>query len=315
MGRLLSIGETLLDFIPQQSGLRLKDVTSFRPALGGAPTNVCGAFSRLGGNAAIITQLGEDAFGDKIIQELNLYGIDTSFVRRTASANSCLAFVSLAENGQRDFSFYRNPSADMLLSAEDVRDEWFDDAFCLHFCSVSLGDFPMKYAHDKAIEIAKKKGALISFDPNLRFPLWKNADDLKKTVWEFIPRSDILKISDEELPFLTDRVNISEALEMLFVGAVKLIIYTKGADGAEAFTKQTDASSQGIKVNSVDTTGAGDAFIGSFLYQISKAKIGASDLEKLSRSDLEKFLKNSNSYSAKSTESYGAIPSYPESFD
>ena len=135
---------------------------------------MCGAFSRLTGKSAILTKLGKDPFGNKILKELGEAGIDTSNVVTTDEANTALAFVSLEEDGNRTFSFYRNPSADMLLTEIEISDEMFDDIFALHFCSVSLGDFPMKDAHRAAIEKARAKGALISFDPNLRFPLWKS---------------------------------------------------------------------------------------------------------------------------------------------
>ena len=191
---LISIGEALIDFIPQQTGCDFGEVQGFSPKCGGAPANVCAAYSVLGGNSKMITQLGNDPFGHKIKAELSSYGIDVSFINFTDKANTALAFVSLSKDGNRTFSFYRKPSADMLMTAEQIDPEWFEDAYALHFCSVSLGDFPMKYAHRQAIEKAHEKGALISFDPNLRFQLWEDVNALHSTVWEFIPQADILKI-------------------------------------------------------------------------------------------------------------------------
>lgn len=210
--RLIAIGEALIDFIPDKSGCEFYEVTGFSPKLGGAPANVCGAFARLGGAARLITQLGCDPFGDKIMRELAEYDIDTSCISQTDKANTALAFVSLAENGNRTFSFYRKPSADMLLSPEQIKDEWFEDVFVLHFCSISLGDFPMKQSHYAAIEATRKSGGMISFDPNLRFQLWDDLDKLKKTVLEFIPLSDILKISDEELEFITGESDFKKGI-------------------------------------------------------------------------------------------------------
>ncbi len=178
--RLIAIGEALIDFIPDKSGCEFYEVTGFSPKLGGAPANVCGAFARLGGEARLITQLGNDPFGDKIMRELAECDIDTSCISRTHKANTALAFVSLAKDGNRTFSFYRKPSADMLLSSEQIKEAWFEDMFALHFCSVSLGDFPMKQAHYSAIEVAQKNGGMISFDPNLRFQLWDDSENLKK---------------------------------------------------------------------------------------------------------------------------------------
>lgn len=142
--KLIAIGEALIDFIPDQAGGAIKDVNAFLPAVGGAPANVCGAFTKLGGRSEMITQLGMDGFGDKILEVFANAGIGSSYVKRTDSANTSLAFVALKEDGNREFSFYRNPGADMLFEADDVKKEWFEDAYALHLCSVSLGDFPMK---------------------------------------------------------------------------------------------------------------------------------------------------------------------------
>ena len=307
---LIAIGEALIDFIPDKTGCDFENVTSFSPKTGGAPANVCGAFSVLGGKSKIITQLGDDPFGRKIEKELKSFGIDTSFISFTDKANTALAFVSLEKNGNRTFSFYRNPSADMLFDKEQIADNMFDDAYALHFCSVSLGDFPMKEAHKAAIEIAAKKDTIISFDPNLRFPLWKSKEELNKTVHEFIPLSDIIKISDEELAFLTGEEEIENALPQLFTGNVKLIIYTCGSKGAYAYTKTQKAFSPCQKVNAIDTTGAGDGFIGSFLFGLKSLEKTKDTLEKITKEELEKMLHFSNQFCGESVQHNGAIDSY-----
>ena len=307
---LIAIGEALIDFIPDKTGCDFENVTSFSPKTGGAPANVCGAFSVLGGKSKIITQLGDDPFGRKIEKELKSFGIDTSFISFTDKANTALAFVSLENDGNRTFSFYRNPSADMLFDKEQVTENMFDDAYALHFCSVSLGDFPMKEAHRTAIEMAASKDTIISFDPNLRFPLWKSKEDLFKTVHEFLPLSDIIKISDEELEFLTGEKKIEHALPQLFTGSVKLIIYTCGSKGAYAYTRTEKAFSPCEKVKAVDTTGAGDGFIGSFLFGLKSMEKTKDTLEKMEKSELEKILHFSNRFGGESVKHNGAISSY-----
>lgn len=310
MNVLIAIGEVLIDFIPDKTGCNFEDVKSFSPKTGGAPANVCGAFSVLGGKSKIITQLGNDLFGRKIEKELKDFGIDTSFISFTDKANTALAFVSLENNGDRTFSFYRNPSADMLFCEDQIKEDMFDDAYALHFCSVSLGNFPMKGAHRKAIEAAAKKGLLISFDPNLRFPLWKNKEELFKTVHEFIPMSDIIKISDEELEFLTGEKMLENALPKLFKGNVKLIIYTCGSKGAYACTKTEKAFSPCKKVKAADTTGAGDGFVGSFLFGLKSMGKSKENLENISKLELEKILDFSNQFCGESVKHKGAISSY-----
>lgn len=310
MKKLIAIGEALIDFIPTEKGCSLGEVETFHPVTGGAPANVCGAYTKLGGTSEMITQLGNDAFGDKIEKDLKGFGIRTEHIIRTDEANTCLAFVSLMEDGNREFSFYRKPSADMLLQKQDINEKWFENSFALHFCSVSLGEYPMKYAHKTAIEYAKKAGAIISFDPNIRLPLWNDHEALKNTVLEFLPYADILKISDEELEFITGYQTIEQAKDILFKGNVKIVIFTKGAEGAEVYTNHMKATSEGKKVKALDTTGAGDAFIGSFLYQLSADGMTSETLSNLSQQKAVEYMDFSNAYCAYSVQGKGAIASY-----
>ena len=192
MKKLFAIGEALIDFIPEESGKELRYVSGFQPKVGGAPANVCGAYVKLGGEGALITQLGADPFGDKIVEEFTECGIDCSHVKRTEKANTSLAFVALKEDGNREFSFYRKPGADMMMEAKDIEDSWFTDVFALHFCSVSLGDFPMKEAHKKAIDCGLRSRAVISFDPNIRLALWENPEAFRNVIWEFAPMAHVL---------------------------------------------------------------------------------------------------------------------------
>ena len=309
---LVAIGEALIDFIPDKKGCEFFEVGSFSPATGGAPANVCGAFSKLGGKSRMITQLGNDPFGDVITRTLNEAGVDTSCISYTSSANTALAFVSQTTDGKSTYSFYRNPSADMLFDASDVTGDMLDDCYALHFCSVSLGDFPMKDAHRAAVAIARRNGAIVSFDPNLRFMLWDDKDALNRVIWEFIPDCDILKISDEELEFITGTASIDEALPLLFTGCVKLVIITKGKDGACAVNSNGTVESACPEVNAVDTTGAGDGFIGSFLWKLKALGIGREDLASCPSSVIGECLDFANRFAAISVRRKGAIPSYPE---
>jgi fructokinase len=322
MGKLIGIGEALIDMIPTQTNKPIKEVASFSPIVGGAPANVCGAFSKLSGKTQMITQLGDDPFGDKVIDTLKKFSIGYDYIQRTNKANTGLAFVALSDDGGREFSFYRRPSADMLMEKSQIKEEWFEDAFALHFCSVCLGDFPMKETHKQAIEYARNKGALISFDPNLRFNLWESEEALKEAVLEFIPYADILKVSDEELSFITGIEDEEAAIKSLFRGSVEMIVYTKGSKGAYVYTKNATAYAESMKVKAVDTTGAGDAFIGSFLYCLEtwmrENDIVLSDISsnedlfsRLTEEKLEQMLIFSNRYCGKSVMHNGAIESYP----
>ena len=311
MKKVIAIGEALIDFIPHEKGRALNDVENFLRVPGGAPLNVAAAVAKLGGKSQMLTKLGQDGFGDAILNEVKPLGVDVSRISRTNEANTALAFVSLREDGERDFSFYRNPSADMLLSAEEICVEDFNEKDILHFCSVSLIDAPIKEAHRRAIEIAKEKGCLISFDPNVRLPLWKNPEDCRKAILEFLPLSNIVKISDEELEFITGIKDEKEALDFLLTGDVKLIIYTKGTNGAEFITKERVIFSPSFKVSAQDTTGAGDSFIGSLLYQVAEGEYSLEQLVGLSEEKVQEILTFSNATAALTVCKKGAIGALP----
>lgn len=311
MRTLYSIGEVLIDFIPLQKGRALKDVVSFERAPGGAPANVAAAVAILGGRSKMITKLGADAFGDFLLEKLEETGVDTSHVIRTNEANTGLAFVSLREDGERDFSFYRKPSADLLLTADEVDESLFEAGDILHFCSVDLVESPMKQAHTKAIQSAKESGALISFDPNVRLPLWNSPHACRETILSFIPKAHIVKISDEELTFITGIEDEDQAIASLFVGNVETVIYTKGAAGAMLYVRDITIDSGGYSVDVQDTTGAGDAFIGALLYRLMEAGTDQQTLQTVLIRDGQSILSFANAAGAITTTGKGAISSLP----
>ena len=198
----------------------------------------------------MITQVGNDAFGDYIVDQLEKCGIDTESICRTDAANTALAFVSLKTDGNRDFSFYRKPSADMLMEPEQLQPAWLEDTAVLHFGSVSLVESPMKQTHVRAIQLAKEQGAVISFDPNIRLPLFPSAEACQAAVREFLPYVDLLKVSDEELEFVTGETDIQKAAPLLFEQGCKMILYSKGKQGA-MLKKIGSNAFKGISKNAV----------------------------------------------------------------
>ncbi|MGV3244997.1 carbohydrate kinase family protein [Staphylococcus sp. 11261D007BR] len=309
MAKLYAIGEALIDFIPQTRDVELKDVKGFEPQVGGAPANVASSVAALGGQSALITQLGQDAFGDLITETLSNQGVETTYIYRTEAANTGLAFVSLTAAGERDFAFYRKPSADMLLEPSTINMNFQSDDI-LHFCSVDLIDAPMKQAHVEAIKQMEAAQGTIVFDPNLRFPLWPSVEALQETVMAFMPKAHIVKIADEELPYLTGSQDPA-SIQQLFKGNTEVIIYTEGAKGASIYTKQGKiAEHSGYKVTVTDTTGAGDAFIGSIIYQLLNAATDG-EYSHYIQQHAEALLTFSNAVSALSITKKGAIESLP----
>ncbi|MDF2924330.1 MAG: carbohydrate kinase [Paenibacillaceae bacterium] len=308
MSTVYTIGEALIDFIPVRKGVPLKDVEGFGKAAGGAPANVACAVAKLGGNSSFIGMLGEDSFGDFLLETLEGAGVDTRYVFRTGAALTTLAFVSLKEDGNRDFSFYRNPGADMLLSEQDVAGIPFKAGDILHYCSVDLIEAPVKHAHRLSIRHASEAGGIISFDPNVRLPLWPNQEDCRQAIREFIPFSHILKISDEELEFITEIGDEEAALASLFTGRVEHILYTRGAAGATWVSRSGKVHVAGSKVHAVDTTGAGDAFIGAVLFQLQHRRLSLADWTENTARDILTF---ANAAAAITTTRKGAISSFP----
>ena len=310
MGKLVAIGEALIDFTATEKG-DLQSVCCFERNAGGAPANVAVCAARLGGQAVLISKLGLDAFGDHLISVLSENGVDVSHILRTDRANTALAFVALDEKGERSFSFYRNPSADMLLSADEVPENLLQEGDILHFCSVDLIDAPVRGAHRRAIEYAQKSGATISFDPNLRPNLWPGKTEMLEAVREFLPMSHLLKVSEEELFEITGKETEESALAELFRGNVAAVIVSRGGRGASIFLRGGDSySSGGEKVSQVDSTGAGDVFIGTFLYQLLDKNVTAETLI-AAGAQLRQFLHYANRAAALSVTKRGAIPSMP----
>ena len=307
MKTLYAIGEMLIDFTAQETG-KLENTVTFRKNAGGAPANVAVCVSKLGGSANVITKLGKDGFGIFLEHTLRKEGVGTDYVFTTDEANTALAFVSRDETGERDFTFFRNPSADMLLNEKEVRSIPFGEGDILHFGSVDLCDAPVRAAHRVAIEAARGSGSLVSFDPNLRYMLWKSAQELLDTVRSFLPLADILKVSEEELFDITGISDEAEAVQSLFRGRVKLIFVTKGKEGSAAYTKKDYACVHVDRTSPVvDTTGAGDSFIGIILYQL----LERGGLDGLSEKELTIMLERANRVATYVVAHEGAIPAMP----
>lgn len=306
--KLVSLGELIVDFASVGSD-SLKNTTEFKKNAGGAPANVCAQAVKLGQRAVYLTQVGDNAFGDFLIESLQNVGIDVSHILKSSSYDTSLAFVSFKENGEREFTFYRRTAADLYFDADSFKDVEIESGDVFEFGSVALKTEQARSAHDYLIEKSRAAGAIVAFDPNLRFNLWENADELREVVLRYAAKSDVMKIGDDELAFVTGCTEAEEGIKRLFSLGVKVVLYTKGSLGADAYLSDGRVFRQeGYKVKSVDTTGAGDSSFGGFISCLLRDGITPSAL--LGKDvDYADYLKTACQCGAYTTTGYGAIAS------
>ncbi len=306
MSKLYSIGELLIDFQSVGTG-SIKETVQFIKNAGGAPANVCVQAVKLGAQAVYLTKVGDDGFGEFLIETLKNEGVGVSFISKSREYDTSLAFVSFREDGEREFSFYRRACADLHFRPEDFAGVNFERGDVLEYGSVALKTGDARDTHISLIEKAEKSGALICFDPNLRFNLWESREELKETVNEFLKYADIIKVGLDELEFITGESGQS-AVNKMFGGKLKLLLVTDG--GNRTFLYCADGRSfscKGYKVKTVDTTGAGDSFFGAFIAQLLDAKITPETVFNTG-ADYEKMLDFACKCGAYTTTGYGAIP-------
>lgn len=262
---VIALGELLIDFT--QNGLSEQGNPLLEANPGGAPCNVLAMLAKYGRKTAFIGKVGEDAFGRKLAGILAECGIDTEGLCFDSQVHTTLAFVHKLANGDRDFSFYRNPGADMMLSAADVRKDLIRQSRIFHFGTLSMTDPVCRAATETAIQTAKEAGALISFDPNLRPPLWRNLAEAKEAILYGIRQCHVLKISDNEIEFITGMKDYDRAARSLQDQFhTKLICVTLGEQGSRAYYGDQLVCAEPYPADQVvDTTGAGDTFTGSML--------------------------------------------------
>lgn len=301
---IVSLGEILIDFTP--NGTNEQGITLFARNPGGAPANVLAMNSKLGGTSAFIGKIGNDAFGAYLKDTLNSHNIDTSGLVTDSEVPTTLAFVQLDKSGDRSFSFYRNPSADMMLNTNEVKKELINDCKIFHFGSVSLTDEPCRKATFDSVAYAKEHGKIISFDPNYRPLLWKDKTESIKIITKAIAFSDILKVSEDEMYLITNEANLELGSEKLLNMGPSLVLVSLGEKGACFRNKKHFGIFPTYNVNAVDTTGAGDAFVGAMLWQIKDF-----NLCEISNMNLAENINFANAAGSLTTTQRGAIPALP----
>ena len=307
MANAICLGELLIDFVPTVTGTGLTDAPAFIKAPGGAPGNVAVGLARLGVKSAFMGKVGDDAFGHFLADTLAEAGIDVGPLRFSSEARTALAFVSLRSDGEREFMFYRHPSADMLFTPREVDMDAISRAKLLHFGSISLIGEPSRSATLYAVDAARAAGGLVSYDPNLRLPLWPDADAARKGMLLGLSKAHIVKLSDNESEFLTGLSDLKAACQALWHEDLKLMVVTRGRAGCVYFTPNFTGMVESFTVEAVDATGAGDGFVAGLLQGLLADPSTFQD-----ETRLRELCRFANAVGALATTERGAIPALPD---
>jgi len=303
-----AIGELLIDFASRDTDAAGYPTMKANP--GGAPGNFLAALNKYGARTAFLAKVGDDAFGKLLVGTLAEAGIETKGVVTDPSVFTTLAFVTFSPDGDRSFSFARKPGADTRLTFEEIDLSLIDEAKVFHFGTLSLTDEPVRSATKQAVAYAKEKGKLITFDPNLRLPLWKQPEDAKEAMLWGLAHADVVKISDEEVEFLWGITDEKEAAaKLLEEYGVKLAMVTRGPKGAYLANRQASGEANCPSVKPIDTTGAGDIFGGSAVSRLLKLDKAP---EELTSEELTAIGSFASAAASLSTQKPGGIPSIPE---
>ncbi|MBD5515456.1 MAG: carbohydrate kinase [Lachnospiraceae bacterium] len=304
---VVALGELLIDFTENGTSGQGNPIYEANP--GGAPCNVLSMLTKLGHKTAFIGKVGQDIFGNRLKKTLDEVGIDTSNLVMDEEVRTTLAFVETFPDGDRDFSFYRNPGADMMLHEDEVQLELVKDTNIFHFGTLSMTHEEVRNATKKAIAAAKEAGAVISFDPNLREPLWKSLDDAKEQVAYGLSQCDVLKISDNEIQWFTGEEDYDAGIAKLRQQYdIPLIMLSMGKDGSRAYYKDLRVEVRPfIQENTIETTGAGDTFGGCCLHYVLE-----NSLHNLNEQNLTEMLTFANAAASIITTRKGALRVMPE---
>lgn len=305
MSEFVTFGELLIDFTPAgtQDGRKL-----FMQNAGGAPGNVAAAIRGFGISASFVGMVGNDVFGQFLKGILEEKDVDTSGLVMSDTYNTTLAFVHLFENGDRDFSFYRKPGADIMFEPSMLNEDMIRNARVFHTGSLSLTDEPARSANIKALEIAKEAGVVVSCDPNYRAPLWPDAQTAKTNMLKAMSYADIIKISDNEVEFMFEGLSLEDAAKQLLKQGAKLVFVTLGSEGAIYAHASGTGRAAGFAVKAVDTTGAGDCFTAGVIAQFLQS---GKKLEELTTEEIHGFARFANAAASICVEGRGGISSMP----
>ena len=303
---VVALGELLIDFT--ENGKSEQGNPIFEANPGGAPCNVLAMLSKLGNKTAFVGKVGNDSFGKQLKNTLEEVGIDASYLYMDEEVHTTLALVHTLADGDREFSFYRNPGADMMLTEDEIPEALIQNSKIFHFGTLSMTHEGVREATKKALDVAKKAGCIISFDPNLRPPLWDSLETAKEQVLYGLAYCDVLKISDNEIQWLTGEEDYTAGVNWILERfQIPLILVSMGKEGSRAYYKGNIVEvGPFLQKNTIETTGAGDTFGGCVLHNILKH-----GLEDLTEEILTEMLRFANAAAALITTKKGALRVMP----
>ncbi len=306
---IVTLGEMLIDMFPAEIGRRLVEVSAFRPKPGGAPANVAVAARRLGANTAFIGKVGDDAFGQLLIDTLDQEDVDTRAMRVDPDARTTMAFIAMVDEHHAEFVFYRNPGADMMLRPDELDEDLLRETRAFHFGSISLIAEPSRSATLRAIELARAGGALVSFDVNYRPSLWPQPETAAATIRDALGLADLVKVNDDELALLTGKRDAAAGSPALLAFGPRACVVTHGARGTYFRTAGGDGFVPAFPVETVDAVGCGDAFMAGLLTQLVTGDNSWETL--LSDGRLAACVRTANAVGALTAQTQGVIPALP----
>lgn len=312
MADIVSIGEALIDFLSIDKGVPIEETTGFTIAPGGAPANVAAAVAKLGGSSGFIGKVGDDAFGRMIKNTLASSGVDTSQLILDPDVNTTLAFISVKENNEPDFLFYRKHcGADLALNGDEIDEGYILESKILHYGALSFTGEPLRTATLRAIEIARGAKKILSYDPNLRPSLWDNLEIAKDEMIGGLQYADIVKITEDELEFLTGTTNLLKGTNTIIKYGPRIVIVTRGARSSFFNNGDVTVEIPAIEVETVDTTGAGDAFVGGILLKVLERLKKDLPIYTMTEEEVREIINFAHCCGAITVQRKGVIPALP----
>ncbi|MCS6940339.1 MAG: carbohydrate kinase [Roseiflexaceae bacterium] len=311
MADVVSMGELLVEFVATQPNTPLSHVPGFIKAPGGAPANVAVGLQRLGVSARFVGKVGDDPFGIYLRDSLAQEGVDTRFLLVDRTARTTAVFVAVWDDGRKDLCFYRNPGADMRLAPEEIDEQIFEGARCFHFGSIGFIDEPCASAQRRALAIARARGLMITYDPNYRPTLWRNAETARTVIQDSFRFCHLAKISEEEWETATGERDLDAGITAVLAKGVELLVISRGSRGAIATNGEYRIELPAPSVPVVETTGAGDGFMAAMIARLLPERERVGSLARVDQETVREALIFANAVGALTCTRAGAIPALP----